>query len=69
MSYVYTNKKNQTYYLHGKQVTLQNGRVQRIFFFAKEPKAGEALDALPDGYLVTENDRTGLPFVKKQTAS
>ena len=69
MAYSYTNKKNQTYFLHGKQVTLQNGRQQRIFYFAKEPKEGEALEALPDGYTVTENDRTGLPFVKKQAAA
>ena len=46
MAYSYTNKKNQTYFLHGKQVTLQNGRQQRIFYFAKEPKEGEALEAL-----------------------
>jgi hypothetical protein len=68
MTYTYTNKKSQTYYLHGKQVMLQNGREQRIFYFAKKAKDGEALAALPDGYTVTENDRTGLPFVKKQAS-
>lgn len=69
MAFSYTNKKGQAYFLHGKMVTLQNGRQQRIFYFAKEAKPGEALDALPDGYTVTENDRTGLPFVKKAVAA
>ncbi len=49
MAYAHKNKKGQTYYLHGKEVTLQNGRQQRIYYFARESKAGEALDALPPG--------------------
>jgi hypothetical protein len=64
MSYSYRNSKGQTYYLHGKEVTLQNGRKQRIYYFARAPKAGEALDALPAGWEVVENPRTGLPFLK-----
>jgi hypothetical protein len=64
MPYRYRNSKGQTYYLHGKEVTLQNGRKQQIFYFAREPKAGEALDALPAGREVVENPRTGLPFLK-----
>lgn len=65
MAYQHKNKKGQTYYLHGKHVTLQNGRKQQIFFFAREEKGGEALDAVPDGYHIQENERTGLPFLKK----
>ena len=64
MPYRYQNRKGQTYYLHGKEVTLQNGRQQRIYYFAREPKAGEALDTLPAGREVVENPRTGLPFRK-----
>ena len=64
MPYTYRNSKGQTYYLHGKEVTLQNGRKQRIYYFAREAKAGEALDALPAGGEVVENPRTGLPFLK-----
>jgi hypothetical protein len=63
MPYRYENRKGQAYYLHGKEVTLRNGRKQRIFYFAREPKAGEALDALPAGREVVENPRTGLPFL------
>jgi hypothetical protein len=62
--YRYENSRGQTYYLHGKEVTLQNGRRQQIYYFAREPKAGEALDALPPGRAVIENPRTGLPFLK-----
>lgn len=62
MPYRHTNSKGQTYYLHGKEVTLQNGRKQRIFYFAREAKAGEALDAIPPGREVIENPRTGLPL-------
>lgn len=66
MPYSYTNKKGQQYYLHGKEVTLQGGRKQRIHYFAREPKEGEAMDNVPDGYEVVENERTGLPFVRRQ---
>jgi len=43
---------------------LQNGRKQQIYYFAREEKP-EAIDAVPDGYRIQENDRTGLPFLKK----
>ena len=64
MPYSYTNRKGQTYYLHGKEVTLQNGRTQQIYYFTREPKAGAALDAVPAGREVIESPRTGLPFLK-----
>ncbi|MQA00820.1 MAG: hypothetical protein GEU80_16110 [Dehalococcoidia bacterium] len=64
MAYTKTNSKGQTYYLHSKEVTLKGGRLQRIFYFAKEAKEN-VLDALPDGYMVSENSRTGLPMLKK----
>ena len=64
MPYSYKNSKGQTYYLHGKVVTLQGGRQQQIHYFAREAKPGEALNALPTGYTVVENPRTGLPFAK-----
>jgi hypothetical protein len=65
MAYEHKNKKGQTYYLHGKEVTLQNGRLQQIYYFAREEKRGEGLEKIPAGYRIEENDRTGLPFLKK----
>jgi hypothetical protein len=64
MAYSYTNKKGQTYYLHTRQVKLKNGRVQTIYFFAREVRDG-ALDAVPAGYMVIETSRTGMPVLKR----
>ena len=74
MAYKHTNEGGTTYYLHKQEVTLKStGNVQTIYFFAKEEltvsKKGNpvtCLDALPDGKMVKENSRTGLPFVKKK---
>ena len=63
MAYKHTNRKGETYYLHGKEVTLRNGRKQRIYYFSRQEKAGEALDAVPAGYKIDENQRTGLPYL------
>lgn len=63
-AYSYTNSKGQTYYLHTREVTLKNGRVQRIYFFAREVRDG-ALEAIPDGYQVVETQRTGMPVLKR----
>ena len=64
MAYAFKNSKGQTYYLHSKDVTLKNGRHQRIYYFAREVRAG-ALDAVPAGYRVMETQRTGMPVLKK----
>jgi hypothetical protein len=65
VAFTHKNSKGDTYILHSKDVTLRNGRQQRIFYFARAEKDGEALDAVPAGYLVGENQRTGLPFLSK----
>lgn len=67
MAYSYTNKKGQVYILHTREVTLKNGRKQRIYFFAREERDG-ALDAVPAGYVVVETSRTGMPVLKKAEA-
>ena len=65
MAYSVVSKKTgKKYFLHSKNVTLKGGRKQMIYFFAGEVKTG-ALNALPAGYVVMENDRTGLPMLKK----
>jgi hypothetical protein len=64
MAFSYTNKKGNTYILHSRQTTLKNGAKQTIYFFAKEAKEG-ALDAVPNGYVVSES-KNGLPVLKKQ---
>ncbi|MEA3334719.1 MAG: hypothetical protein U9R25_02345 [Chloroflexota bacterium] len=66
MAYSYTNSKGSTYYLHSKVTTLKGGRQQKIFFFAKTVREDDALDAVPEGYVVSES-KNGLPVLKKAT--
>lgn len=63
-AFSYTNAKGQVYYLHTKEVTLKNGRVQRIYFFARDVRDG-SLDAVPAGYEVMETKRTNMPVLKR----
>jgi hypothetical protein len=64
MAFEHTNSKGQKYFLHMKDVMLKGGRIQRIYFFARDVRP-DAIDALPAGYIVIENARTGLPVLKK----
>ncbi len=65
MAYEFTNKKGTKYYLHSKVVTLRGGnRKQTIYYFAKNPRS-EAIDSVPAGFQVVENQRTGLPVLKR----
>jgi hypothetical protein len=64
-AFSYTNSKGQTYHLHTRQVTLKNGRVQTIYYFARDVRPGQALDAVPAGMEVIETQRTGMPVLRK----
>jgi len=64
MAYEFTNSKGVKYYLHFKDVILKGGREQRIYFFARDIRDG-SLDAVPDGFIVIETERTGMPILKK----
>ena len=64
--YTYVNRKGQTSIPHRTVVTLQNGRPQRIYRFAREARRGDAMDTLPVGHEVVENERTGLPMVRRK---
>ena len=68
MAYSRVNARGQTYYLHSREVALRNNRQQRIYFFAKTIKEG-ALDAMPEGYEIVENQRTGLPVLRKASTA
>ena len=66
MAYKVKSKKSgKDYFLHSKNVTLAGGRKQIIYYFAGKEQAG-AIDALPAGYEVMENKRTGLPMLRKK---
>ena len=62
---VKSKKSGKTYYLHTKEVKLAGDRLQKIYYFAGEA-AKNSLDALPAGYEVMENQRTGLPMLRKK---
>jgi len=65
MAYSVKSKKSgKMYYLHTKEVELAAGRKQRIYYFSGDSKDG--IDALPAGYEVFENERTGLPMLRKK---
>ena len=55
MAFAYKNKKGNTYYLHNKG---------KLFYFGKEQKEN-ACD-LPEGCMVIESEKTGLPMVKRK---
>ena len=63
MAFTHTNSKGNSYILHSRTTTLKNGNQQTIYFFAKEQKDG-AIDAVPDGYMVSET-KNGLPVLKR----
>lgn len=66
MAYSVKSKKSgKMYHLHTKEVKLAGDRKQRIYYFAGAV-GKEAIDALPAGYEVMENARTGLPMLRKK---
>ncbi len=64
MAYEFKNSRGVSYYLHSKQVNLKGGRLQTIYFFARDIRPG-ALNEVPAGYVVKETTKTGMPILKK----
>lgn len=62
---VNSQKSGKTYFLHSRNQKLKGGQQVMLYYFAGEP--GEAaMEALPEGYEVSENTKTGLPLLKKK---
>ncbi|MGH8046310.1 MAG: hypothetical protein ACREKL_03610 [Chthoniobacterales bacterium] len=61
---VQSKKSGKTYFLHHRLQKLRGGQEVTLYFFAGDVRA-DALDALPAGYEVSENEKTGLPLLKK----
>jgi len=64
MAYEFKNSKGVSYFLHSREVSLKGGRMQTIYFFARDVRPG-ALDSVPAGYKVMETTKTGMPILKK----
>ena len=62
---VVSKKSKKTYHLHSRRQKLKGGQEVTLYYFAGAIGDG-ALDALPDGMEVIENERTGLPMLKKK---
>ena len=59
---VASKKSGKTYFLHARLQKLKGGQEVTLYYFAGQPGA---VDALPEGYKVSENEKTGLPLLKK----
>ncbi len=63
MAYRHTNSKGKTYILHGRTSTTSTGKQRTLYFFASDERE-DAMDAVPQGYHVSET-KTGLLVLKK----
>ena len=64
MAYTHTNSKGVTYHLHCREVTRKgDGGITKLYYFAKQPQEGVC--DMPEGRVVKENQRTGLPILAK----
>ena len=61
---VASKKSGKTYILHSRLQKLKGGQEVTLYYFGGEAKVG-AIDALPAGMEVIENERTGLPMLRK----
>lgn len=61
---VVSKKSGKTYILHSRNQQLKGGQHVMLYYFAGQAGEG-AIDALPEGYEVSENTKTGLPLLKK----
>ena len=65
MAFTTVSKKScKTYHLHARKQKLKGGQEVTLYYFGGEAKEG-AIDALPAGMEVMENERTGLPMLRK----
>lgn len=65
MAYKHINSKGVTYYLNSKEVTLRGGKKQTIYYFSKDERP-EAVQDLPAGMQVNENQRNGFLTVSRK---
>jgi YHS domain-containing protein len=61
---VVSKKSGKTYFLHARKQKLKGGQEVTLYYFAGQASEG-SIDALPAGYIVSENEKTGLPLLKK----
>jgi hypothetical protein len=60
-----SKKSGKTYFLHSRKQKLKGGQEVTLYYFGGEAKEG-AIDAVPEGMEIIENERTGLPMLRKK---
>ena len=67
MSFSVVSKKSEQKHITStsRLKSVRGGGITNLYYFGGEKKEGH-LDKLPDGYTVIENERTGLPMLKKK---
>jgi hypothetical protein len=65
MPYVHVAADGRAHYLHSKTVELPGGRRGAVYWFARRPRPGLTMDALPPGYRVAESPVTRRPYLRK----
>lgn len=63
MAYSHANSKGNTYYLHANERVTKTGKKTRTFFFARDAR-DNALDEIPEGYVVAET-ASGMLVLRK----
>jgi hypothetical protein len=64
VAYQHTNSRGKVYTLH-RTVAKVRGSERTLHYFSLG--AGpDAIDAVPEGYVVVESERTGLPLLKRK---
>lgn len=61
------NAKGEVYFLHSRWVSLRNtDKDMVIYWFARAINKLKVCESLPKGYEVIENERSGMPLLRKK---
>lgn len=63
--YTYINTKGTMYYLNTQEVDNFDGKRRSIYYFSKDQRPTAC--GLPEGRMIVENPKTGLPFLRKDS--
>ncbi|PNX47562.1 MAG: hypothetical protein BV457_05470 [Thermoplasmata archaeon M9B1D] len=58
--------KHREYKLYEKEIFTKSGNKRVVRFFSKGETEGAKTIALPKGYIVRKNKKTGVPYLKKK---
>jgi hypothetical protein len=55
------------YTLYARQQPVRGNQEQTIYFFSKrKPVVGESVDSVPEGYIVSVDRKSGVPYLNKR---